>query len=77
VISQVFVLSRDANCRTNLDVAISSAHCPGCGGPMTQDTSPACEFCGLVLNDGKQSWILTDVFPANSTEVMTLRRQLA
>lgn len=75
VVSQLFVLQRDREVKTNLDQAISSAHCPGCGGPIMQETSAACEFCGVVLNDGKHGWILTDVLPAGSTSGMQLLRE--
>jgi uncharacterized tellurite resistance protein B-like protein len=75
VISQLFVLQRDREVKTNLDQAISSAHCPGCGGPIMQEISAACEFCGVVLNDGKHGWILTDVLPAGSTSGMQLLRE--
>ena len=77
VISQIFVLARDADARTNLDNAISSAHCPNCGGPMMQEAAPACEFCGQVLNDGRHAWILTAVLPSASTDAQTLVRQAA
>lgn len=77
VIQQIFVFSRDSAATTNLDNAISSAHCPNCGGPMMQETSAACEFCGQVLNDGKHCWVLTDVLPRSSTAAQDLLRQAA
>lgn len=68
VISQLFMLSRDATAMTDVNNAISSAHCPNCGGPMLHDASPACEFCGTVLNDGKHGWVLGAIYAASSSQ---------
>ena len=57
----VFELSRRAGVRSDVNQAISSAHCPGCGAPEKGGASNACEFCGMTLNDGRHGWVLTAV----------------
>ena len=47
--------------KSEVNLAISSAHCPGCGAPEKGGTSPACEHCGVTLNDGRHGWVLTAV----------------
>jgi uncharacterized tellurite resistance protein B-like protein len=57
----VFELSRRAGVKSDVNQAISSAHCPGCGAPEKGGASSACEFCGITLNDGRHGWVLTAV----------------
>jgi len=60
----LFVLTRDPGVKTEPDQSLTSAHCPGCGAPELKLGSHACEFCGMVLNDGSRDWVLADVQPA-------------
>ncbi|HET6252295.1 MAG TPA: Tim44 domain-containing protein, partial [Tepidisphaeraceae bacterium] len=62
----LLVLWRAAGTKTDSGKGISSAHCPNCGAPESNDASNACEFCGAVLNDGAHGWILVDL--ANKNE---------
>ena len=50
--------------RSSLDLAVSSAHCPKCGGPELNLADNACEFCHSVLNDGAYDWVLEAVHGA-------------
>jgi hypothetical protein len=60
------LLGRQPGLRTDPGQGLSSAHCPRCGGPATDDTVDACEFCGAVCNDGKSGWVLLDLVGASS-----------
>ncbi len=81
VISQLFLLTRDSTAMTDANNAISSAHCPNCGGPMLHDASPACEFCGTILNDGRHGWVLDAVCAVSSPQgqaiLQSCRKNLA
>lgn len=72
----LFVLSRSADARSNADQSVSSAHCPNCGAPEVGGASHACEYCGVVLNDGRHGWVLVDTVAANSGEAGALLDQL-
>jgi hypothetical protein len=55
----VLVLARRSGVKTQIEHAISSAHCPSCGASNTsQGESGACESCGTILNDGSRGWVL-------------------
>ena len=62
----LFVLWRKPGTKTDAGKGISSAHCPGCGAPESNSESNACDFCGIVLNDGSHGWILVDIQDRNS-----------
>ena len=70
--SEVFVLSREATARTDPDQAVSSAHCPNCGGPRTDNVSASCDFCGCVLNDGRLGWVLDAIHAVSSPAAQQL-----
>lgn len=61
----MFLLARQSTTRTDPARAISSAHCPSCGAPESTSASNACDFCGMVLNDGSVGWVLEDVRDKN------------
>lgn len=60
VVHTLFVLARKPAARSNPDQSISSAHCPNCGAPESGGVSGACEFCGIILNDGSKTWALEE-----------------
>lgn len=60
----VLELSRRADVKSDPGKAISSAHCPNCGAPesgKSDSLTGACEFCGVIMNDGAHTWILTAI----------------
>jgi hypothetical protein len=57
----LFVLAKKAESPTDAAQSISSAHCPNCGAPESNSADAACQFCGTVLNDGAQGWVLEQV----------------
>jgi uncharacterized tellurite resistance protein B-like protein len=57
----LLVFGRKPGSQTDADKAISSAHCPNCGAPLTDQVSNACQYCNTVLNDGAHGWILLDM----------------
>jgi uncharacterized tellurite resistance protein B-like protein len=57
----LFVLGRKPGVKTDADAAVSSAHCPQCGAPVTTDIANACQFCNTILNDGARGWVLLDI----------------
>jgi uncharacterized tellurite resistance protein B-like protein len=72
----LFVLKRKAGVNSDPGRSLSSAHCPNCGAPVTSDLSPACTFCGTVLNDGSRGWVLTVVTSAQSDLARQWRQRL-
>jgi uncharacterized tellurite resistance protein B-like protein len=56
----LYVLAKREGVGTNVQRAIESAHCPGCGAPESDLASHACEYCGAVLNTGDYDWTLVD-----------------
>ncbi len=72
---QLFVLGRTGGVKTRPEQTLSSAHCPGCGAPEANLTSHACEFCGLVLNDGTQDWVLLEILARYDPRCEELVRQ--
>ncbi len=57
----VFVLVRNPGVLSPAGMSFMSAHCQGCGAPDTGGDSGACDYCGRVLNDGGQDWVLQSV----------------
>jgi uncharacterized tellurite resistance protein B-like protein len=54
----LYVLRRRRGVHTNIQRSIDSAYCPNCGAPESDLASHACEFCEMVLNDGRYDWVL-------------------
>jgi len=40
---------------------LSYARCPSCQGPLTENDSPSCEYCGADLAAGEADWVLERV----------------
>jgi hypothetical protein len=72
----LFVLQRASGVKTSIDSSISSAHCPSCGAPETNDLSGTCSFCGATLNDGSHGWVLADILPMSGNQAQMLIAQL-
>jgi uncharacterized tellurite resistance protein B-like protein len=64
----IYLLKRKVGVLTDPGKGVSSAHCPKCGAPIISDTSPGCTYCGAVLNDGSNGWVLTGILSAASDE---------
>jgi tellurite resistance protein len=54
----VLVLMRKHGIKTDLKTTLTSAHCPNCSGPLSSSFSIECNYCGTILNEGTNSWIL-------------------
>jgi hypothetical protein len=65
-----FVLERDGAALTDPATTISSAHCPNCGAPLSNDASNACNYCNTPLTDGSHGWLLTQITPRNETSLL-------
>jgi predicted lipid-binding transport protein (Tim44 family)/uncharacterized tellurite resistance protein B-like protein len=74
--TDIFLLVRGHDVKTDAAMTLNSAHCPGCGAPAAQTTAAACEYCGAVLNGGEHDWVLADRRPPFDQEIVELRRQL-
>jgi hypothetical protein len=75
-ITTLFILGRVSGTMTDPGQGLSSAHCPNCGAPETNDTTDACEFCGQVCNDGKHGWVLIDLLGVASDQAQAYMRAL-
>jgi len=57
--ANVFSLSRKAG---SVDEgSLSHARCPECHGPLSENDSPECEYCGANLSAGEKEWVLENV----------------
>lgn len=54
----VFHLVRGGGIQTQREKAFLSSHCQACGAPDTGGDSGSCDYCGRVMNDGSQDWVL-------------------
>ncbi len=54
----LFVLGRKAGVKSDITQSVSSAHCPKCGAPESGGDTHTCQYCGAVLNDGGNDWVL-------------------
>lgn len=73
----LLVVVRSSSARTQLDQALSSAHCTRCGAPGEGGTAAACAFCGEPLHRGGEDWLLDQlVRSAQSAEGRALRDEL-
>jgi uncharacterized tellurite resistance protein B-like protein len=61
VMTDMFVLARTHGATAAQEGALSSAHCPNCGAPVSDEVSDACDYCNTVLNDGNSDWVLVAV----------------
>jgi predicted lipid-binding transport protein (Tim44 family)/uncharacterized tellurite resistance protein B-like protein len=66
--THIFMLIRKHGVSTG-DSGLSSAHCPGCGAPVSSELADACQYCGTVLNDGSHDWVLDAVELSYDQEV--------
>ncbi len=55
----LFVLGREEAPRK--DGGLSHAHCANCLGPLNENDSVTCEYCGATLTLGKTDWVLEQV----------------
>ncbi len=67
--SSIFVLIRKHSITAPKMNALSSAHCPNCGAPVSDDTSDACVYCNTVLNTGSHDWVLDKITYSYDVEV--------
>lgn len=74
--NHVFVLHRNSSTISQSQSLLSSAHCPSCGAPESDSSSNSCEYCGAVLNNGENDWVLVEVEPLMSPRINELRRAL-
>lgn len=72
VFHSILVLERDPDCQTNIHSGISSAHCPNCGAPLSDDAADSCPYCGAVLTDGSHGWVLAAMLPLAGTQAQNL-----
>ena len=63
-----YILNRKHGVKTDVRTALVSSHCPSCGAPEGKTEAAACEYCGMVVNDGAFDWVLDTIVPATSGE---------
>jgi hypothetical protein len=57
--SNVMTLGRNAGGRD--PGGLSYAYCPACKGPLGENDSPKCDYCGEALDAGNADWVLEAV----------------
>ena len=76
VMREIYILGRRHGVKTNQNNTLSSAHCPGCGGPLGSAFAVSCGYCNAVLNEGSNSWILERIASENDPAYLdTLSRK--
>jgi hypothetical protein len=65
-----YLLERNGNVLTDPATTISSAHCPNCGAPLSNDASNACNYCNTPLTDGSHGWLLSQITPRNEPSLL-------
>lgn len=68
IYSHVLFLKRRSDVKTQSGQAFASFGCSSCGAPIDVGGAKACHYCGAILNDGTNDWVLEDVGPANMME---------
>ena len=58
-----FVLRRAAEARTDAHQGLRTARCPSCGAPPAERSEAACAYCSNPLNDGRKTWVLSELIP--------------
>ncbi|MBL8940218.1 MAG: TIM44-like domain-containing protein [Archangium sp.] len=57
----VFTLARKAGAHTPMKAGVSTARCPNCSAPLSDNASTSCEYCGAALASGERDWVLEEV----------------
>ena len=70
IMRQIYVLGRRHGVRTDQKNTLSSAHCPGCGGPLGSAFAVSCTYCNAVLNEGSNCWILERIAGENDSDYL-------
>jgi uncharacterized membrane protein YebE (DUF533 family) len=73
----VFILGRRHGAATRLESSLASSHCPSCGAPEQTGSDNSCSYCGSVMNDGQNEWVLEAVADRNDMRVGEVLRQTA
>lgn len=73
----VFVLGRSHGALTSSGSSLTSSHCPSCGAPEQTGAENECSYCGSVMNDGKQDWVLEAVVDRSDAQVSTMLIKIA
>ncbi|MBU1106604.1 MAG: TIM44-like domain-containing protein [Candidatus Riflebacteria bacterium] len=76
IMREIYILGRRNGVKTNQNNTLSSAHCPGCGGPLGSAFVVSCVYCNAILNEGSNSWILERIAGENDSAYLnTLSRK--
>jgi len=70
VMRQIYILGRRHGVKTDQKNTLSSAHCPGCGGPLGSAFAVSCSYCNSVLNEGSNGWILERIAVENDKDYL-------
>ncbi len=75
--TSLLTLKRNAGVSSNPQHGLSSAHCPTCGGPETDETLDSCSYCGTILNDGSADWVLAFIHDSRSQAAKSIMGELS
>ncbi len=67
-----FILYRNAEAKTKLELSFNAAHCPCCGAPQQEDNPSLCTYCQADLSNGKNQWALESIHSKKDAEVRNL-----
>jgi len=68
----VFIIGRRHGTKTKLETSLATSHCPSCGAPEQKSTANECAYCGSVMNDGQNEWVLEAVADRNDSKVKAI-----
>ena len=72
IVRDILVLIRRHDAKTNLNIALTSAHCPNCGAQLPSTYSISCKYCDNILNEGTLNWIVERVIKENDPEYLAI-----
>ncbi len=61
--SHLLTMARKNGVQTDKKKGLMSAHCQGCGAPVTSGKQDQCEYCGNFLSGGDFDWVIEDFSP--------------
>lgn len=57
----VFTLHRKSGAITPPATGLSTARCPNCAAPLSDNALVSCDFCGTMLATGERDWVIREI----------------
>ncbi len=67
--SNILSMGRKSGAVLDSDEGVSYARCPACHGPLGENDTPVCDYCGEALDAGEKDWVLEAVIQPEELKV--------